>query len=351
MPSFFPPLFKTLLGASESQLIDRIQFLKAEIEILHCRLPKRIKVTPSERARLVRLGKPLGSAVKDLISIVTPRTFLRWVNADRAGTRQPIKKVGRPPTSESIEQLVVRIAAETGMGYTKIRGELNKLGIRIARNTIKSILKRHGITPDPLRGEGRWDQFVKAHAQTLWACDFFSVKAWTTRGLTEIYLLLFIHIGSRRIMITPCTEHPNGGWVAQQARNFCMHVQESETPAKYLIRDRDTKFHSMFDAIMKSEGVTPIKLPIRSPDLNAIAERAIQSVKQECLDHFVILGEKHLNYLVDEYVAFYNTCRPHSSVSHLPPCRDGPEPKLTAGRVLCEERLGGLLKHYYREAA
>ncbi len=234
---------------------------------------------------------------------------------------------------------------------TQERGELNKLGIHLARNTIKNILKRHGITPDPLRGEGRWDQFIKAHVQSLWACDFFCVKAWTARGLAEFYMLLFIHIGSRRMFITPCTKHPSGAWVAQQARNFCLHVQDSGLSIKYLIRDRDSKFHCLFDDNMKAEGATVIKLPVRSPDLNAIAERAIQSAKYENLNHFVIFGEKHLNYLTGVYVEFYNTCRPHSSVGHLPPCRDGPPPELTAGRVLCEERLGGLLKHYYREAA
>lgn len=350
MPYFFPPLFKTLFGASEEQLINRIQFLKAENEILRNRLPKRIVVTASERARLVRLGKPLGSAIKDLVSIVTPRTFLRWINGDKKRTRQPINKVGRPQTTESIQQLVIRIANETGLGYTKIRGELNKLGIHLARSTIKNILKRHGITPDPHRGEGRWDQFIKAHANTLWACDFFCVKALTTHGFVEFYLLMFIHIGSRKIFVSPCTEHPRGSWVAQQARNFCMHVQDSDMQANYLIHDHDTKFCEKFDAIIDSENIKPIKLPIRSPDLNAFAERVIQSIKHECMDQFIILGEKHLNYLVNEYVEFYNTCRPHSSVGYLPPCRDGP-PILTTGRVLCEERLGGLLKHYYREAA
>lgn len=120
--------------------------------------------------------------------------------------------------------------------------------------------------------------------------------------------------------------------------------------ANYLIHDRDTKFCENFGAIMKSEDITPIKLPIRSPDLNAFAERVIQSIKHECMDQFIILGEKHLNYLVNEYVEFYNTCRPHSAVGHLPPCRNGP-PILTDGRILGEDRLGGLLKHYYREAA
>ena len=198
----------------------------------------------------------------------------------RRGEETPIahEQGGLAPYAQSIQQLVLRIANEIGMGYTKIRGELNKLGICLARNTIKNILKRHGITPDPLRGEGRWDQFIKAHAQTLGACDFFSVKAWTTRGLAQFYLLLFIHIKSRRIVVTPCTKHPTTDWVVQQARNFCMYVQDSGLSAKYLIRDRDCKFHCTFDEIMETEAIIAIKLPIRAPDLNAITERAIQSL-------------------------------------------------------------------------
>ena len=139
MPSSFPPLFKTLLGASERQLVDQLQFAKAENEILRSRLPRRIKVTAAERARLVRLGAPLGSAIKELTTIVTARTFLRWVNGDGARSRTPFWKVGRPPADESVQQFVLRIARETGMGYTKIRGELKKLGICLARNTIKNI--------------------------------------------------------------------------------------------------------------------------------------------------------------------------------------------------------------------
>jgi len=138
MPRFFPPLFKTLLGASERQLVDQLLFARVENEILRSRLPKRIKVTAAERPRLVRSGAPLGSAIKDLITTVTPRTFLRWINGPGARSRPPVRKVGRPPTEESVQELVPRIGRATGMGHTKIRGELKKLGICLARNTIKT---------------------------------------------------------------------------------------------------------------------------------------------------------------------------------------------------------------------
>ena len=133
-------------------------------------------------------------------------------------------------------------------------------------------------------------------------------------------------------------------------RNFGMMIEDEGLQARYVLRDRNPKFEGSFDDIMKSIGIKPVVLPRRSPNLNAFAERVIQSVKHECLDHFVLLGEGHLNYLIHEYVDFYNHCRPHSARDHLPPCRDGPSPE-AEGNFLCDSRLGGLLKHYYRKAA
>lgn len=317
MPRFFPSFFKTLLGLNQDQLIAEVQFLKAENEILRRRLPKHIRTKAAERARLIRLGKPLGSAIKDLITIVKPKTFAHWVKQEgRCGPTR--KRTGRPPTPQSIQELVIRIARESGSGYTKIKGELNKLGIRIARNTIKNILKRRGITPDPHRGEGRWHQFIKAHAHTLWACDFFCINVWTLKGLRQCYLLLFIHIGTRRLVITRATEHPTGEWVNQQARNFCMSATDGHVPRMRLLHDQDAKLHRGFDEILRANSIRVTRLPRRSPDLNAFAETAVRTVKHDGLNNFVVLGEKHLNHLVQEYVGYYNRRRPHSAREHLP---------------------------------
>ena len=187
------------------------------------------------------------------------------------------------------------------------------------------------------------------HAKTLWACDFLSVNALTRRGIKQFYMILFIHIGSRRIMVTPATMHPTHEWVEQQARNFCMTVDDSDLSCSHLIRDQDQKFEGNFDAILKNNRTKPMKLPRHSPNLNAFAERVIQSLKHECLNNFVICGHRHLDYLVQEYVDFYNHCRPHSARDRLPPIRHGPRPP--EGEIHCESRLGGLLKHYYRQAA
>ena len=147
--------------------------------------------------------------------------------------------------------------------------------------------------------------------------------------------------------------HPTKDWVAQQARNFLMHIDHARSlPATKLIRDRDSKFAPIFDTILESSGVEVKKLPIRSPNLNAFAERFIQTLKHECLNHFVIFGQKHLDYLVAKFVDYYHTRWPHQSKGNEPLLKlTDPPPPNTGGEVLCEERFGGLLKHYYRKAA
>ncbi len=137
--------------------------------------------------------------------------------------------------------------------------------------------------------------------------------------------------------------------MSQQADQFIEQIEKNTTPATHLIHDRDSKFEGNFGAKIKGKGIKVIRLLRRSPDMNAYAERAIRSMKHGCLNHFVILGEKHLNYLIQEYVKYYNNERPHSSREFLPPCRDGPSPPLNSKTdgILCDERLGGLFKHYF----
>ncbi len=159
-----------------------VQYLKAENEVLRSKLPKRVTVEPEERGRLVKLGKKVGSAIRELITIVTHRTFQRWAAASpkNKAQRKPIRKPGRPRTPEEFRELVLRIARETGWGYTRILGELKKLGIRsVGKTTIRNILRESDLDPGPLRGKGTWDESLKIHASTLWACDFLSKRVWT----------------------------------------------------------------------------------------------------------------------------------------------------------------------------
>ena len=230
-----PDVVKSLRGYVAPQVLARyVQYLKTENRILRCKLPARVTVTPQERQRLLKFGKPLGKAIHELISIVTPRTFARWLSGETSAHKggKPAKP-GRPRTAEEIRQLVLRLARETGWGYTRILGELKKLGVaKISRATVLNILREHGLEPGPKRGEGTWDEFLKRHAATLWACDFFSKKVWTVRGLVDVFVLFFLHVGTRRVHVAGISAQPDRAWVTQQARNVSMFFAEQPDPPR-----------------------------------------------------------------------------------------------------------------------
>jgi putative transposase len=351
MSKLYHPLLTLIATATDRLLAHHLEYLKEENRILRARIPKQIHTTPEERGRLLKLGKRLGKDIDALIGIVTPATFHRWVREEERG-RKSVK--GNRPRRD-LRELVRHIAAETDFGYTRILGELRKLGIRrICRQTVKNILKEQGTDPRPKCGKGTWDEFLRIHAKTLWACDFFSKRAITKRGIVDLYAMVFIHLDTREIFVTTSTARPNSKWVAEQARNFLTHVADRDDRPGHLLRDRDRKFTRQFDAIMNSSGVKPKLLPFRSPNLNARCERVIQTIKQECLDFFLVFGSRHLDYLISEFVDYYNTTRSHSRRDHLPPLRqDLPDEHNTIeiSDIVCRERLGGLIKSFERAAA
>jgi putative transposase len=153
----------------------------------------------------------VGKAIKNLITIVTPRTFAQWVSDEKktAKSKKKKRKPGRPKTQEEIRKLTVKIAKENGWGLSRTLGELKKLGIAIGRSKVRNILLTAGLDPGPKRGEGTWNEFLKRHAKTLWATDFFSKKVWTMRGLVDVLVLFFIHVGSRRVYLAGVTAHPD----------------------------------------------------------------------------------------------------------------------------------------------
>jgi putative transposase len=355
MRKLYQALLTLLATATDRQLARQVQYLKAENEILRSKLPRRVPVTPKERQRLLKLGKSLGKAIRGLISIVSPRTFLRWLNGDKqqAKAAKPAKPVGRPRTPEEIRDLVLKLARENSWGYTRILGELKKLGVTVCRSTVVNILKAEDLDPGPKRGEGTWDEFLKRHAQTLWSCDFFSKKVFTMRGLVEVFVLFFIQVGTRCVHIAGMTANPDRQWMMQQARNTAMFFAEQADKPRYLLLDNDGKFVPEFDRILEAEGVQVKPITPCSPNLNATAERFVQSVKSEALDHFLIFGEKHLHYILTAYARYYHELRPHQGLGNVPPRATLPAPDTgePVGEVVCEEFLGGLLKHYSRRAA
>lgn len=266
---------------------------KPKNQILRSKLPKQVRTTAAERSLLVRLGAPLGDAIQ---GIVHYKTFLRWKNASKvnASDGRKVQPSGRPPIPESVEEIIVRLANENAWGYSRIQGEIMKLGISVARNTVKKILMKNGIHPNPGKRAGDWDLFLKRHMDTLWACDFFTKDVWTGFGKVTYYVLFFIHVGTRRVHISGITCQPNGPWIEQQARNLVMELAERGKKASYLIRDGDTKFTEKFDEVFRSEGIKVKRLPFASLNLNAFAERFVQSIKSECLAQFVVFASGHI---------------------------------------------------------
>lgn len=352
MARFFHPLLKLIAHSDRSQLVAQVQYLKAENEVLRARVKGKVIVTPTERRRLLRFGRKVGPALKGLISVVTYRTFQRWVaeakkpKAERRAKRNP----GRPRKPEEVRKLVVRIATEMGCGYAKVLGELKKLGVRkICKSTVRNIMLEAGLDPGPDRGEGSWYQFLQMHADTLWACDFISKKVWTLGGLVDYFVLFFIHLETRQVIAYSATVQPDGEWVAQQARNFIQDAEAQGLAVGHVIHDWDTKFTEWFDDILETEGAEIHRVGPAKPNLNAYAERFAQTIQVECLDHFIVLGERHLNHLVHEFIEHYNTERPHMVIGRVPGQRGDPRP--SNAPVRCATRLGGLLRHYYRSAA
>ena len=220
-----------------------------------------------ERSRLVKLGKALGQAIEELITLVSPSTFYRWCREEKFGKKAKNPKGGQRKPRE-LRELVIEIAKTTGFGYTRIVGEIRKLGIKgISRQTIRNILKEEGIKPGPDKTSDCWDNLVKRHAETLWAVDFFSVKTVTVKGLQEMYLLAFLCLSNREVIVTTSTQHPNSAWVVEQTKEFLDQTMNREQKPSIVMHDRDTKFTKEFTATLKAKGVRTNVLPIASPNL------------------------------------------------------------------------------------
>lgn len=227
MTNVFQSLLLVIAGATQKELARQVKYLKVENQILRLRLPKRILVTPKERVRLVKFAQKLtGKVLRQLTTIGAPSTILGWIRAEKKAKPQKRKR-GRHNTPEQIREIILLMARENQWGYTRIMGELRKLGIKPpSRNTVKSIIKAAGLDPGPRRGEGTWDEFLKQHAASLWQCDFFSKRILTLKGIRDVFVLAFLHIDTRRVVLSPATFHPDEAWVLQQAQAFVKNARE-----------------------------------------------------------------------------------------------------------------------------
>jgi transposase InsO family protein len=234
-------------------------------------------------------------------------------------------------------------------GYTRIVGELAKVGHRVSRSTVRRILTEHGVGPAPERlPHMPWSKFLKAHWDAIAAADFFTVEVWTSVGLVRYLVFFVLDLATRRVEIAGIAPEPTGLWMSQVARNLVDEFDGFLKGKRYLIHDRDPLYTRDFRARLSSAGVESVRLPARSPNLNAYAERFVLSIKSECLDRMFLLGERHLRTAVAEYVEHYHRERSHQGLGNQLIQR---EPRSGSGPVTCHSRLGGLLNHYEREAA
>jgi putative transposase len=282
---------------------------------------------------------------------VTPTTLLRWHRRLVARRWTCPGQTGRPSIGDEIRVLVIRLARENPRwGYQRIVGELNGLGFTVSATTVRKLLREAGLGPAGQRAGLSWRDFLRAQAHTMLAVDFFTIE---TVSLRRLYVLFFIELGSRRVHFAGCSEHPDGAWVTQQARQLAWTLTERATPMRFLIRDRDSKFTRDFDAVFRSEGLEIVRTPARTPQANAIAERFIRTARSECLDWLLILNRPHLERVLRIFVHHYNSHRPHRSLDLTPPNPAPPTQLMPASRsadVLRRDRLSGLI-HEYRLAA
>jgi transposase InsO family protein len=333
-----------------------IEYLRTENQILkEAHGKKRIRLNDDQRRRLAVKGRILGRKVLgDVGTIVTPDTILRWhrtLIARKWDYSDRRRKVGRPPVSPEIVQLTLRIARENPTwGYDRIQGTLANLGHDISDTTVGNILKAHLLDPVPERKRQTTGKaFLKTHWDVLGAIDFTTIEVWTRGGLVTFYLLFVMEVGTRRVCFAGCTTHPDRQWMRPIARNLTDSFDGFLLGTRYLLMDRDAKFCEAFRGILQEAGVEVVGLPPKSPNLNAHMERFLRSLKDECLSRMILFGERSLRKSTREFLDYYHRERNHQGLANRLIDADE-EVGRTAGDVQCRERLGGLLKYYYREA-
>jgi len=368
-------LVLVMLAASMSKEQQAlIEYLQTENRILREKLQKqsawkRIVMTLAEKRRLAMAAVKVG---KDLLrqagALFSPETLLRWHRAliarkydgsKRRGKRGPV-----PTKANLIRDLVLKMADENpDWGYGRIHGELKELGHKVSWQTVRRVMQEHGLLDDPNKPKRTpWKTFLQSHFECIAAADFFSVEAWTLRGLRRYLVFFVIDIASRRVEIASIHADPCETQMIQIARNLTDPEHGFLKGKRILIHDRDVLYTKKFVQTLRAGGVRSLKIPKRSPNLNAYAEAFVGSIKRECLDKLILFGESGVRHAIEQYIEHYHLERVHKNLgrrivqSQAPPFSTVPNaapdtPPPTVNEIRCRERLGGLLKSYHRKAA
>ena len=326
-----------------------ILILRHQLAVLQRRQSRRPGLDWADRALLATLLAVIPKVRRHgLRLLVTPDTIVRWhrdIVRRRWAARSMRGKTGRPAIRRNIRALVLRLARENPhWGYRRIHGELAGLGVKVAASTVWEILKNAGIDPAPRRTRPGWPQFLRSQAEAILACDFFTADLLDG---TQAYVLAVIEHASRRIRILGVTLHPTGEWTAQQARNLMMDLGEQAHRVKFMIRDRGSNYTAAFDAVLADAGIRTVLCNIRTPRMNAIAERWIGGCRRELLDRTLIWNQAHLRRILRQYETHHNQHRPHRSLDSAAPLKLLPEPvQLEQHRVRRHPRVGGMVNEY-----
>ncbi|ONI92263.1 transposase [Saccharothrix sp. ALI-22-I] len=338
-----------LLGRSSAAKDVELLVLRHEVAVLR-RTNSRPRLDWADRAVLAVLVRRLPDWLRQH-RLVTPGTVLRWHRRLVAKKWTYPNRTGRPPIGHTIVALIERMARENaGWGYSRIQGELLKLGHRVAASTVRRVLKRLRIPPAPRRdSDTSWRRFLRVQAAGMSACDFFHVDCAFT--LKRVYVFFVIEIATRYVHILGATTNPDGAWTTQQARNLLMDLGDRADDFQFLVRDRAGQFTTSFDAVLADTGIQVVKIPPRCPWANCYAERFVGTVRREATDRLPIINEHHLRAVLQRYVAHYNHRRPHQARQLTPPRRDHPSAEQGCTSIRRRPVLGGLINEYEPTAA
>jgi transposase InsO family protein len=310
---------------------DVIAYLREENRILREKLDgKRVLLSDEQKCRLAAKAKALGRELLEQFgTLFSPDTLLKWhrllIARKYDGSKR--RRGPTPTKAKMIRDHVVRMAQENpSWGYGRIHGELKKLGYDVHWQTVRRVMLDHGLLPDPDRPyRTTWKDFLKSHWESLAATDFFSVEAWSPKGLTRYLVLFVIEVATRKVEIVGIHENPCEDQMMQWARNLTDPEDGFLKGKRVLIHDRDPLYTKKFRETLQAAGVRPLKLPKQSPDLNSVAESFVRNITRECLNRMIFFGEKHVRYVVSSYVEHYN----RASYCHTSLCACTIESKLS----------------------